>query len=133
MYDYYAECPEVFDEEIPEPDYDCGIYYDIDDNAKTLDEAIIVKSENYVCDCPVCGSDVENGYYSIYCKGKCGFSIGRVYDKYLSVDDVRDLVKKRKPFLTIRYKGDKLAVYPEIIEEDLGSMTCYKWMVMTVR
>ena len=49
--------------------------------------------------CPHCSGDVIYGQYGAYCQNKCGMSVGKVYNRLLTKEEVKQLLEENKVFL----------------------------------
>ena len=49
--------------------------------------------------CPHCGGDIIYGQYGAYCQNKCGMSVGKVYNRLLTKEEVKQLLSENKVFL----------------------------------
>ena len=49
--------------------------------------------------CPHCGGDIIYVQYGAYCKNKCGMNIGKVYNRLLAKEEVKQLLEDNKVFL----------------------------------
>jgi len=75
--------------------------------------------------CPKCGGDIIKGKYGLYCKVKCGMSVGNVYGVKLSSAQVKYLLNGKSTSITS--KGRRSVVYPEIEETMYNGRTFYQW------
>lgn len=70
--------------------------------------------------CPKCGAEVKAGLYGAYCSGKCGMMLGKVRGKNLTDEQVKDLLNRKKIYVTELKKkeGGTYSAYftPEGIE-----------------
>lgn len=80
----------------------------VNEMVKEIDTAPIEKHSSYSkattgLTCPICGADLLNGKYGIFCPKKCGFSISNtVAGKKLTEKNMKDLCLKNK---TTKIKG----------------------------
>lgn len=56
------------------------------------------ENDNSLGRCPVCGRNIVNGKYGIYCTGKCGMSF-RYYGNIFTEEQVKALLENRKILL----------------------------------
>ena len=63
--------------------------------------------------CPHCGEDIIYGQYGAYCKNKCGMNIGKVYNRFLTKEEVKQLLEENKVFLKnmVSQKGKEYSAY----------------------
>lgn len=80
-------------------------------------------------ECPFCSKEVRKGKYGIYCTGKCGMNVGKVYGKELSDKQVQMLLSGKKVTMT---NGDRKTIVLSEIEPfefktENGIKKGYQW------
>lgn len=63
--------------------------------------------------CPKCGNQITVGQYGPYCAGKCGFSIGKIYGKDPTNEEIISLLKHQKTLVKglVSKKGTNYDAY----------------------
>lgn len=76
--------------------------------------------------CPKCGSDVVKGKFGVYCTGKCGAGLSKVFGKELTDAQIKKLLSGKE----IKIKGSngrETIVQPELVENEYNGKTYFNW------
>lgn len=78
------------------------------------DSAVFRKPERVaVGKCPKCGADVKTGKYGVYCTGKCGMQLAKVFGKELTESQLQKLISGKE--ISFTSNGKKTTVLPEAV------------------
>lgn len=76
-------------------------------------------------ECPKCKSAVKKGKFGIFCTGKCGMNLAKVYGHELTESQIKKLMDGKSVSYTD--KGKKTTVLPEVIPNEWKGKTYYNW------
>ena len=76
--------------------------------------------------CPKCGAEVTKGKFGVYCTGKCGASLTKVFGKELTDAQIKKLLSGK----AIKIKtnnGRETTVQPELVANEWQGKTYWNW------
>lgn len=110
--------------EVVETEYQGKIYYNWKSDFANKSGGTASNGEAFG-KCPKCGGEICSGQYGLYCKGRCGMNVSKVFGVALTEKQIKSLLSGKET--SVKTPKGGLKVLPEVVENQVQDKTYYNW------